>query len=88
MLGIIGSILANEPVMISTFVGAVFGVLIAFNVPVTEQQQSTVIALVVSIGALLGAFIARSQVTPTSKLNSNSSSTSTGAPTTPTSTSS
>lgn len=51
---------AREPVIISALVTAVIGLLVAFNVPLTEDQQKAIIGLVVAVGVI----VARSQVSP------------------------
>lgn len=50
----------NEPVLVTTLIGAVLTALVAFNVPLTQEQ---VVALV-AIAAAIMAIIARAQVTP------------------------
>jgi uncharacterized membrane protein YccC len=51
----------NEPVLLTTLVGAILGLLIVFGVPVTDDQKT---AIVLVVTALL-AIVARSQVSPT-----------------------
>ncbi len=50
----------NEPVLVTTLVGAILTALVTFNVPLSEEQ---VVALV-AVAAALMALVARSQVTP------------------------
>jgi uncharacterized membrane protein len=50
----------NEPVLVTTLVGAVLGLLIVFGVPINDEQKTAVVLLAT---ALLAIF-ARSQVTP------------------------
>lgn len=50
----------NEPVLVTTLIGAVLTALVAFNVPLTQEQ---VVALV-AIAAAIMAIVARAQVTP------------------------
>lgn len=52
--------LANEPVLVTTFVGALLNLLIVFGLPIDDEQKLAVVALVT---ALLAIF-ARSKVTP------------------------
>lgn len=63
-----------EPVINTTIIvellGAIITVLVAFNVPVTEDQRNAIIGLAIALGALfgLGAGYMRSQVTPVRKV--------------------
>ena len=50
----------NEPVLATTFAGALLSLLIVFGVPITDDQKT---AIVVALTALLAIF-ARSQVSP------------------------
>ncbi len=52
--------LRNEPVLVTTFVGAVLSLLIVFGVPIVDEQKAAIIA----VGTALLAIFARSQVTP------------------------
>ncbi len=49
-----------EPVLVSTLVGAVITLIVAFGVPVSDDQKTAIIALTVAVLALF----ARSQVSP------------------------
>jgi hypothetical protein len=61
-----------EPILlgqVGTIVTAVLGLLVAFGVPLTDDQRDTVLALVgalVPVAAMLGAWWSRSRVTPLS----------------------
>ena len=50
----------NEPVLVTTLVGSVLGLLIVFGVPITPEQKT---AIVLVFTAVLAIF-ARSQVSP------------------------
>lgn len=50
----------NEPVLVTGLTTSVLALLLAFGVPVTQEQAGAILALV---GALL-AFVARSRVSP------------------------
>lgn len=50
----------NEPVLVTTLVGAVLGLLVAFGVDLSETQTTAIIAVVVAVLA----FVARQKVTP------------------------
>jgi ABC-type amino acid transport system permease subunit len=50
----------NEPVLVTTLVGAVLTALAVFNIPLTEEQ----IVALVAVATALMAIIARSAVTP------------------------
>ena len=52
--------ISREPVLVTTFVGALLNLLIVFGLPITDEQKLAVVALVT---ALLAIF-ARSQVAP------------------------
>ena len=52
--------LRNEPVLVTTFVGAVLNLLIVFGVPIDDEQK---LAIIVVLNAVLAVF-ARSKVTP------------------------
>ena len=53
--------LQNEPVLVTTLVGAVLNLAIVYGVQIDEQQKT---AIIVVLDAILAIF-ARSQVTPT-----------------------
>lgn len=63
-----------EPVLnaqiISTFVAAIITCLVAFNVPITEDQRNALLGLVAAVCAIFfgGAVIARSNVVPVAKV--------------------
>lgn len=50
----------SEPVLVTTLVGAVIGLLVVFGVPITDQQKTAIVLVVTAVLALF----ARSQVTP------------------------
>lgn len=52
--------IANEPVLVTTLVGALISLLVVFGVPITDEQKVAVIGLLTAVLALF----ARSQVTP------------------------
>lgn len=52
--------ITNEPVLVTTLVGAALNLAIVFGAPVTDEQKT---AIVVVVTAVLAIF-ARSQVTP------------------------
>ena len=61
---IVGALVAriqNEPVLVTTFIGAVLELLIAFNVRVDDSQKAAILAVVAAVLALF----ARGRVTPT-----------------------
>jgi len=66
MLKTIWNRIANEPVMLSAIAAAVMVLLVEFNVPLLEGQIAAIQGVIVAIAALF----ARSQVSPTRKLNS------------------
>lgn len=61
----------NEPVVtigaITALVTALLGVLVAFGIPLTPEQQTALTTFVVSAVVLASAFIARRFVTPVAK---------------------
>jgi hypothetical protein len=52
--------LRNEPVLVTTFVGALLSLLVVFGVPITDDQKTAIIVLLTAVLAV----VARSQVTP------------------------
>ena len=52
--------LRDEPVLVTTFVGALLSLLVVFGVPISDDQKLAIVGL---ITALLALF-ARSKVTP------------------------
>lgn len=59
----LGALLAriqNEPVLVTTLVGALLSLLVVFGVPITDQQKAAIVVLLTAVLALF----ARSQVTP------------------------
>jgi hypothetical protein len=61
----------NEPLvtvgLITAFAAAVIGVLVAFAVPMTDQQQTAILALVGVVAPILVVLITRPKVTPEAK---------------------
>ena len=59
-----GQAMQYEPVVIMALVGAVVGLLVAFNVPITDEQSSAIMkfaeALLPFLPGVLAAFVARS----------------------------
>lgn len=65
--------MTSEPVVLINSIVAVIVAVIAALVTggvlqVTPDQQQQIVGIVAAIGALVATFLARSQVTPTSKL--------------------
>jgi hypothetical protein len=60
-MGAIIARLQDEPVLLTTLVATVIGLLIAFGVPISDDQKTAVLLVVTAIAAIF----ARSQVTPT-----------------------
>ncbi len=54
--------LRREPVLVTTLVGSILTALVVFNVPLTQDQVTALVA----IAAAVMAIIARATVTPTS----------------------
>jgi hypothetical protein len=52
--------IANEPVVVTTIIGAVLSLLIVFGVPISDEQKLAILGVVTAVLALF----ARSQVTP------------------------
>lgn len=57
-----GALLASIPVW-----SAVFTLLAAFHHPLTPDQQAAIVGVITAVGAILGAVVGRSQVSPTAK---------------------
>lgn len=49
-----------EPVLVTTLVGAILSLLVAFNVPVTDAQAAAIIGVIVAVLAIF----TRSKVSP------------------------
>jgi hypothetical protein len=61
----------NEPIlvrMIVTVVIAVLGLLVAFNVPITEVQQNAIVTAITAIALLILFLWSRPAVTPNAKV--------------------
>lgn len=56
--------LRNEPVLVTGFVTAVIGLLVAFGLELSDEQVGAILALVGSVLAI----VARKRVTPNRKL--------------------
>lgn len=54
----------NEPVLVSTLIGAVIALFVAFGVDLSTEQTAAILAVVAAVLAI----VARQQVTPTNKL--------------------
>ena len=52
--------LRDEPVLVTTFVGALLGLLVVFGVPISDEQKTAIIVLITAVLAIF----ARSKVTP------------------------
>lgn len=65
-------VVRNEPLVtrasITALVSAVIGVLVVFGVPLNEEQQVAILALVGVLAPLVVAALARAKVTPTKTL--------------------
>lgn len=57
-----------EPAMISGLVAAVIVLLVAFNVPISEDQKSAILGFTAAALMILQGLITRSQVTPVAKV--------------------
>lgn len=57
----------TEPALIVGFISAALVLAVAFGVPISDDQTKAVIAFVTAAIPIVGAFITRSQVTPTKK---------------------
>ena len=59
-----GKAMQYEPVMVMALVGAAIGLLVAFNVPITDEQSGAILKFVEAalpfLPAVVTAFIARS----------------------------
>lgn len=53
--------ITREPVLVTTFVGAVLACLVAFGLHLTEEQTTAIIGVIAAVMAVF----AREQVTPT-----------------------
>lgn len=66
---------ANEPVAIITaviaFVSAIIALLPLFGVPLTAEQTSGIMAVVIALGGVLSTVLIRQQVTPVSNPYNN-----------------
>ena len=56
---------AAEPSLWVGLVTAVIILLVAFGVPITDDQKVAILGVVSAVLVIVGAFITRSQVTPT-----------------------
>lgn len=56
--------LRDEPVLVTTLVAAVIALLVAFNVPVSDEQSAAIIGVIIAVSAL----VARSKVVPSRRL--------------------
>ena len=52
--------ISNEPVLVTTFVGALLNLLVVFGLPIDDEQKTAVVVLVTAVLAIF----ARSQVSP------------------------
>ena len=52
--------ISAEPVLVTTFVGALLNLLVVFGLPIDDEQKTAVVVLVTAILAIF----ARSQVSP------------------------
>ena len=69
------SILKREPVVVInalvTVITSTIMLLVAFGLPMTKEQSSTLITLIGAVGALIATLVSRSQVTPVANPKDN-----------------
>lgn len=63
------SILTDEPALITGFVSAVMILLVAFGVPITDDQRTAVLGLFAAGVALAGSILVRAKSTPNSRVD-------------------
>lgn len=56
----------NEPVLVTTLVGAIINLVVAFGLALTEAQEAGILG----VTAAILAFVARSKVVPARKVDS------------------
>ena len=62
------NLFSNEPALVMAVIEAVLVLLVAFGVPISNDQKAAVIGLASAVLALVGGLVVRSQVTPTSRI--------------------
>lgn len=64
--------MSDEPVVtagaVAGIVGALLVLAVSFGMKITDDQQKAILAVVTLVAPIIAAWIARSKVTPTSKL--------------------
>lgn len=63
-----GDIWHLEPAFITGFVGAALAVLVAFGVPLTDEQRLRILELAVPLYLIVGAFVVRRKVMPVKRI--------------------
>lgn len=61
----------NEPIIVRaavTLAGAIIAVLVAFNVPITDQQQDAILGLIPAVAVVVLLLWSRPAVTPNGKV--------------------
>jgi membrane associated rhomboid family serine protease len=58
---------ANQPALVVGFIAAIIALLTAFGLSLNDEQTAAILGVVGAIGAILAAWIVRSQVTPVNK---------------------
>ena len=61
------TLIRSEPAVITGLVVAVITLVVAFGIPISDDQRSAIVGLVGAVLAILGGGVVRSQVTPTNK---------------------
>ena len=61
------TLIRSEPAVITGLVVAVITLVVAFGIPISDDQRSAIVGLVGAVLAILGAGVVRSQVTPLAK---------------------
>ncbi|MCH8613489.1 hypothetical protein [Arsenicicoccus dermatophilus] len=64
VLAVIAANIKAEPALVTQTIGAVLTLLVAFRVPVTEDQR----AAILGVGMVLVGLVIRAQVTPAAKV--------------------
>lgn len=59
----------TEPAVVTGVVSAVLALLVAFNVPLSEDQGQAILGATVAILALVQGLVVRSQVAPVAKVD-------------------
>lgn len=59
----------TEPAVVTGVVSAVLALLVAFNVPLSEDQGQAILGATVAVLALVQGLVVRSQVVPVAKVD-------------------